>query len=50
MRQSSYRQSAACLTVLEGREWTEAPQEDEVPVNPKPGYHVSANLWNLDIH
>ena len=47
---SSYKQSAAaCPTVPEGREWTEAPQEEEVPTFPRPGYHVSGNLWNIDI-
>ena len=49
MRQSGYRPSAACPTVLEGRQLREAPQQDEVPQFPMQGYHESANLWNLDI-
>ena len=31
-----------CPKVLEGCEWTEALQEDEVPTYPKLGYHISA--------
>ena len=46
----NHRQSAAaCPTVPEGREWTESQQEEEQPTYPRRGYHVSANLWNVDI-
>ena len=53
---SSYKQSAAaCPTIPEGREWTEAPQEEaeeeeeKKPTCPRFGYHVPGNLWNIDI-
>ena len=49
MRHSNYRQSAACPTVLEGCEWTEAQQEEEKPRYPRPGHDIPANLWNLDV-
>ena len=50
MRPSSSRQSAACPTVYEGREWTEAlPAQEETTQYPQPGYCIPANLWNLEV-
>ena len=35
----------ACPTVHEEQEWTEEPQEEVT--YPRPGFHVSGNLWNI---
>ena len=41
--------SAACPTLLEGCEWTEAQHEEDKPRYPRPGHDIPANLWNIDI-
>ena len=40
-------QSAACPTVFKEGRWQEEPTEETS--YPNPGFHVSGNLWNLDI-
>ena len=39
--------SAACPTISEEGQWQKEPAEEAT--YPYPGYHVSGNLWNLDI-
>ena len=46
----SSRQSAACPSIYEGREWTEAPPAQvEQPQYPQPEYRTPASICNLDI-